>query len=88
MAERLAGTIAQRHREMPDGSYTVSLIQGGKERLAQKVGEEAVEVVVAALSDYRLAEESADLVYHLLVLLEERGVGTKDVARVLHGRHS
>jgi phosphoribosyl-ATP pyrophosphohydrolase/phosphoribosyl-AMP cyclohydrolase len=88
MAERLAGTIAQRHREMPDGSYTVSLIQGGKERLAQKVGEEAVEVVVAALSDYRLAEESADLVYHLLVLLEERGVGTKDVARVLHDRHS
>ena len=87
MAERLAGTIAQRHREMPDGSYTVSLIQGGKERLAQKVGEEAVEVVVAALSDYRLAEESADLVYHLLVLLEERGVGTKDVARVLHDRH-
>ena len=88
MAERLAGTIAQRHREMPDGSYTVSLIQGGKERLAQKVGEEAVEVVVAALSDYRLAEESADLVYHLLVLLEERGVGTKDLARVLHDRHS
>ena len=88
MAERLAGTIAQRHREMPDGSYTVSLIQGGRERLAQKVGEEAVEVVVAALSDYRLAEESADLVYHLLVLLEERGVGTKDVARVLHDRHS
>jgi phosphoribosyl-AMP cyclohydrolase / phosphoribosyl-ATP pyrophosphohydrolase len=88
MAERLAGTIAQRHREMPDGSYTVSLIQGGKERLAQKVGEEAVEVVVAALSDYRLAEESADLVYHLIVLLEERGVGTKDVARVLHDRHS
>jgi phosphoribosyl-ATP pyrophosphohydrolase/phosphoribosyl-AMP cyclohydrolase len=88
MAERLAGTIAQRHREMPDGSYTVSLIQGGKERLAQKVGEEAVEVVVAALGDDRLAEESADLVYHLLVLLEERGVGTKDVARVLHDRHS
>ena len=88
MVERLAGTIAQRHREMPDGSYTVSLIQGGKERLAQKVGEEAVEVVVAALSDDRLAEESADLVYHLLVLLEERGVGTKDVARVLHDRHS
>ena len=87
MVERLAGTIAQRHREMPDGSYTVSLIQGGKERLAQKVGEEAVEVVVAALSDDRLAEESADLVYHLLVLLEERGVGTGDVARVLHDRH-
>ena len=87
MAEWLAGTIAQRHREMPEGSYTVSLIEGGPERLAQKVGEEAVEVVVAALSDERLPEEAADLVYHLLVLLEERGVGTQDVARVLHDRH-
>jgi phosphoribosyl-ATP pyrophosphohydrolase/phosphoribosyl-AMP cyclohydrolase len=87
MVERLAGTIARRHREMPEGSYTVSLIQGGKERLAQKVGEEAVEVVVAALSDERLSEEAADLVYHLLVLLEERGVGIEDVAKVLHDRH-
>jgi phosphoribosyl-ATP pyrophosphohydrolase/phosphoribosyl-AMP cyclohydrolase len=87
MVERLAGTIARRHREMPEGSYTASLIQGGRERLAQKVGEEAVEVVVAALSDERLSEEAADLVYHLLVLLEERGVGTEDVAKVLHDRH-
>ena len=87
MVERLAGTIAQRHRELPEGSFTASLIQGGKERLAQKVGEEAVEVVVAALSDERLSEEAADLVYHLLVLLEERGVGTEDVAKVLHDRH-
>jgi phosphoribosyl-AMP cyclohydrolase / phosphoribosyl-ATP pyrophosphohydrolase len=87
MVERLAGTIAQRHREMPEGSYTVSLIEGGPERLAQKVGEEAVEVVVAALSDERLPEEAADLVYHLLVLLEERGVGTEEVARVLRDRH-
>ena len=87
IVERLAGTIARRHREMPEGSYTVSLIQGGKERLAQKVGEEAVEVVVAALSDERLSEEAADLVYHLLVLLEERDVEIEDVAKVLHDRH-
>jgi phosphoribosyl-ATP pyrophosphohydrolase/phosphoribosyl-AMP cyclohydrolase len=87
MVERLAGTIAQRHTEMPEGSYTVSLIEGGPERLAQKVGEEAVEVVVAALSGERLPEEAADLVYHLLVLLEERGVGTEQMARVLHDRH-
>ena len=87
MVERLAGTISQRHRDLPEGSYTAGLIQQGTERLAQKVGEEAVEVVVAALSDERLAEETADLVYHLLVLLEERGVGIEDVARVLHDRH-
>ena len=87
MVERLAGTIAQRHREMPEGSYTVSLIQSGPERLSQKVGEEAVEVIVAALSDERLPEEAADLIYHLLVLLEERGVGVEDVAKVLHDRH-
>ncbi len=87
MVERLAGTIAQRHMEMPEGSYTVSLIEGGPERLAQKVGEEAVEVVIAALSGERLSEEAADLVYHLLVLLEERGVGTEQVAKVLHDRH-
>jgi phosphoribosyl-AMP cyclohydrolase / phosphoribosyl-ATP pyrophosphohydrolase len=87
MVERLAGTIAQRHKEMPEGSYTVSLIEGGPERLAQKVGEEAVEVVIAALSGERLSEEAADLVYHLLVLLEERGVGTEQVAKVLHDRH-
>ena len=87
MVERLAGTIAQRHREITEGSYTVSLIRGGPERLAQKVGEEAVEVVVAALTGERLPEEAADLVYHLLVLLEERGVGTESVARILHDRH-
>jgi phosphoribosyl-ATP pyrophosphohydrolase/phosphoribosyl-AMP cyclohydrolase len=87
VVERLAATIAQRHRAMPEGSYTVSLIQSGKERLAQKVGEEAVEVIVAALSDVKLPEEAADLIYHLLVLLEERGVGVEDVAKVLHDRH-
>ena len=87
MIERLAGTIAERHREMPEESYTAGLIRSGRERVAQKVGEEAVEVVVAALTDERLAEETADLVYHLLVLLEERGVGIESVAGVLRDRH-
>jgi phosphoribosyl-AMP cyclohydrolase / phosphoribosyl-ATP pyrophosphohydrolase len=87
MVERLAGTIAQRHREMPEESYTAGLLRSGPERVAQKVGEEAVEVVVAALTEERLAEETADLVYHLLVLLEERGVGVESVAGVLRDRH-
>jgi phosphoribosyl-ATP pyrophosphohydrolase/phosphoribosyl-AMP cyclohydrolase len=87
VVDRLAATIAQRHREMPEGSYTAKLLGGGTERVAQKVGEEAVEVVVAALKDERLAEEAADLVYHLLVLLEQRGVGIDEVAGVLRDRH-
>jgi len=87
MVDKLAGTIAQRHRDMPEGSYTARLLEEGVERVAKKVGEEAVEVVVAALADERLAEEAADLVYHLLVLLERRGVGADEVARVLRDRH-
>ena len=83
----LAETIAERRREMPEGSYTAKLIGRGTGYTAQKVGEEAVEVVVAALEDERLAEESADLLYHLLVLLEGRGVGLEEVARILDERH-
>ncbi len=84
---RLAGTIAGRHEEMPEGSYTAKLFERGTGYAAQKVGEEAVEVVVAALEGENLAEETADLFYHLLVLLEERGVKPEEVARVLDDRH-
>ncbi len=84
---KLAGTIAERHREMTEGSYTAKLIGRGTGRVAQKVGEEAVEVVVAALRGEKLAEESADLLYHLFVLLEERGVRPEEVAKVLDERH-
>ena len=84
---RLTGTIAGRHEQMPEGSYTAKLFDRGAPYVAQKVGEEAVEVVISALSDDRLAEETADLLYHLLVLLEERGVSTGEVARVLDERH-
>lgn len=87
MVERLAGIIARRHAEMPEESYTAGLIRRGPERVAQKVGEEAVEVVIAALTNDRIAEETADLLYHLLVLLEERGVGVDEVAGVLRDRH-
>lgn len=87
IVERLAGTIAERHREMTEGSYTAELLGRGTGRISQKVGEEAVEVVISALREEGLAEETADLLYHLLVLLEERGVGTGEVARVLRDRH-
>lgn len=87
MIEHLADTISQRHDDMPEESYTAGLLRRGTGRISQKVGEEAVEVVVAALEDDKLAEETADLMYHLLVLLEDRGVEIEDVARVLRERH-
>ncbi len=85
---RLAATIAQRAREKPAGSYTVKLLDKGIPKVSQKVGEEAVEVVVAANAEDpgRLASESADLLYHLLVLLQARGVEFDTVLRELEAR--
>jgi len=73
---RLAHVIASRAAERPEGSYTAQLLAGGVGKVSQKMGEEAVEVVVAANTedDERLASEAADLLYHLLVLLQARGV--------------
>lgn len=73
---RLAATIARRAAERPEGSYTAGLLDRGVAKVSQKVGEEAVEVVVAANAEEpeRLASEAADLLYHLLVLLQARGV--------------
>lgn len=85
---RLAATIADRATERPADSYTVKLLDRGVSRVSQKVGEEAVEVVVAANAEEaaRLASESADLLYHLLVLLRARGVELEDVLRALEAR--
>jgi len=76
LLERLRHVISARATERPEGSYTVKLLDLGPAKVSQKVGEEAVEVVVAANAETseRLASESADLLYHLLVLLESRGV--------------
>jgi phosphoribosyl-AMP cyclohydrolase / phosphoribosyl-ATP pyrophosphohydrolase len=88
LLSRLASTIAQRASDRPEGSYTAQLLAGGVAKASQKVGEEAVEVVVAANSedDERLASEAADLLYHLLVLLQARGVPFDDVLRELESR--
>ena len=85
---RLARTIAQRATDQPKGSYTADLLAQGVGKASQKVGEEAVEVVVAANSedDERLASEAADLLYHLLVLLQARGVPLDAVLRELESR--
>jgi phosphoribosyl-ATP pyrophosphohydrolase/phosphoribosyl-AMP cyclohydrolase len=85
---RLEKTIAGRKEQMPAGSYTAELFQSGTSRIAQKVGEEAVEVVIAAMEEngVGLLEESSDLLYHLLVLLKQKGKGLNDVLEVLRRR--
>ncbi len=86
--ERLTAVIADRQANPVPESYTCRLLAGGPALAARKVGEEAVEAVVAALAedDKRLSEEAADLVYHLLVLLASRGLTWADVERELDRR--
>lgn len=86
--ERLARRIAGRAAERPTGSYTVSLLEQGLARTAQKVGEEAVEAILAAVGGTPevLAAESADLLYHLLVLWRAAGLETESVAAELRRR--
>lgn len=81
--------VEGRQRERPAGSYTTKLFDAGTRRIAQKVGEEGVETALAAVAQDAdaLLGEAADLVYHLTVLLRDRGLGLDDVARVLRSRH-
>jgi phosphoribosyl-ATP pyrophosphohydrolase/phosphoribosyl-AMP cyclohydrolase len=85
----LDALVAQRERERPAGSYTTKLFDEGIRRIAQKVGEEGVETALAAVvqDDAALLGESADLVFHLLVLLRARGLSLQDVSSVLRQRH-
>jgi len=81
--------IDLRRREMPEGSYTTSLFNKGLSRIAQKVGEEAVETIIEAMNgnDERLIYEASDLIYHLIVLLTYKGYRMEDIARELKSRH-
>lgn len=85
----LDALVASRHTERPAGSYTTELFESGVQRVAQKVGEEAVETALASVAqdDATLAGEAADLVYHLLVLLRSRGLSLGQVEAVLQDRH-
>lgn len=89
----LRNVIDGRARSRPEGSYTVALLEAGPDGAGRKVVEEATEVLLAAkdhaagtADDRRVAEEAADLIYHLLVLLAERGIGVEAVADVLTDR--
>jgi len=82
--------IVERKNLPSEGSYTSELFAAGRQRIAQKVGEEAVEVILAAASGNREAtvNETADLLYHLLVLLTEQGIRLSDVIVTLEQRHT
>jgi phosphoribosyl-ATP pyrophosphohydrolase/phosphoribosyl-AMP cyclohydrolase len=86
----LSDFIEKRHREMPEGSYTTSLFQDGLNRMAQKVGEEALELVIEATngSDDRLLYEGSDMLYHLIVLLTSKGLRIEQMAEELIERHN
>ena len=81
--------ISKRYEEMPEKSYTTSLFQAGINRMAQKVGEEAVETVIEATNgtDDRLIYEASDMIYHLIVLLTSKGMRIEDLATELKKRH-
>ncbi len=81
--------IEKRHEEMPEGSYTTSLFRKGINRIAQKVGEEALETVIEATngSNDKMVYEASDLLYHLIVMLTEKGLRIENVAGELQKRH-
>lgn len=86
--ERLEAVIAQRRTAAADSSYVASLFTKGREKIAQKVGEEATETVIAALSGdpAKLTSEAADLLFHLMILLQDGGIGIDDVLAELDRR--
>jgi phosphoribosyl-ATP pyrophosphohydrolase/phosphoribosyl-AMP cyclohydrolase len=88
--ERLEKTIASRKFQPKENSYTSSLFAKGLDRIAQKVGEEAVEVVIASKNsdDQKFREECADLLYHLTVLLVQKGSSWKEIYEVLEARRA
>jgi phosphoribosyl-ATP pyrophosphohydrolase len=90
MLDKLFNVIEDRKTNPQPGSYTASLMDGGEDEILKKVGEEAMEVILAAKGqgDQRLIEEISDLFYHLLVLLAARGLTLGDVEAELERRHT
>jgi len=86
---QLAALVADRHTARPTGSYTTGLFAAGKARIAQKVGEEGVELALARMKDDKaeMANEAADLLFHMLVLLQDADMQLDDVIAVLRSRH-
>ena len=87
--EELQQLLKNRKKEMPEGSYTAELFRSGTGRIAPKVGEEAVEFIIesAEKNDDRFLDEGADLLFHMLILLVDRGFTLPDIVKVLKKRH-
>ena len=87
--DQLSVLIAERHKTMPEGSYTTSLFAQGTARIAQKVGEEGVELALARMKDdsTEISNEAADLLFHMMVLLEDARLSLADATSVLQDRH-
>tara|TARA_B100001093_G_scaffold417618_1_gene408645 strand:+ start:243 stop:854 length:612 start_codon:yes stop_codon:yes gene_type:complete len=87
--DQLSMLIAERYKTMPEGSYTTSLFAQGTARIAQKVGEEGVELALARMKDNstEISNEAADLLFHMMVLLEDAGLSLADAISVLQDRH-
>jgi phosphoribosyl-ATP pyrophosphohydrolase len=81
--------LKQRKQDLPEGSYTTTLFEGGLDRILRKVGEESGEVIIAAKNqdNAELKNEAADLFFHLLVLLQNQNMSFNDVVDVLKSRH-
>ena len=86
---QLEQVIAARRDAPPDKSYTASLLASGRQRIAQKVGEEGVELALAGVGDDRskIVAETADLLFHVLVLLADRRISLREVVQELEGRY-
>lgn len=89
MIQELFKIIDDRKRNPKEDSYTNGLFESGQDRIAQKFGEEAIELIIAASNqnNNRLIEESADLIYHLLVLLAYKDITLTDIEKELERRH-
>ena len=85
---KLSQIIKKRKKDLPENSYVAKLFKKGKAKIANKLGEEAVETITAYLYEGKkeLLEESADLIFHLLVLLEDSGLSIEEVEKILEKR--
>jgi phosphoribosyl-ATP pyrophosphohydrolase len=88
--DQLYQIICQRRDHPAEGSYTVSLLEAGEDEILKKIGEETIEVIIAAKGQgqVRLVEETADLIYHLLVLLAQKHISPDQVLKELDHRHA